>query len=448
MNKMKIIIDCGCYELSNMGDAAMLQVAVSRLRKLWPEASIEILTSDPDYLRLLCPGAIALCSDGRSNWFNNHNILGRLHKLFPKNIESNITNLGRWSRNNYPFLYTKLVNLKTKIRGKSISKMDNFVQSFFNSDMFVISGGGTLNDHFKSVAMTMLDTLDIASKLGIVTALFSQGIGPIISPDLYKRAKEVLPKVDFITVRANLASTAILKSIGVEQKKIIITGDDAIELAYQYRSEKQGRFIGANVRVASYSQVDEEHKSQVARELYTSAKKYQTSILPIPVSFYSNEADMSIINQIVPSDYLAGEYISESDFSPQKIIEKVSLCRVVITGSYHSAVFALSQGIPVIGLAQSQYYKNKFLGLANQFGYGCEVIFYDDKDFSSKISYWLDYFWNSADKLRPLLIDAAQKQIHSAQKAYHDFYDSVEIKTGKISYRNKNKEKLYYVLEK
>ena len=46
------------------------------------------------------------------------------------------------------------------------------------------------------------------------------------------------------------------------------------------------------------------------------------------------------------------------------VIERVGECRVVVTGSYHGAVFALAQGIPVVALVKSPYYVNKMAGLA------------------------------------------------------------------------------------
>ena len=56
------------------------------------------------------------------------------------------------------------------------------------------------------------------------------------------------------------------------------------------------------------------------------------------------------------------------------VFEQIGFCRVLITGSYHAGVFALAQGVPSICVAQSQYYVDKFVGLADQFGEGCRVI--------------------------------------------------------------------------
>ena len=48
--EMRILIENGGYRITNMGDLAMLQIAVSRLKDLWPGALIEVLTSRPDLL--------------------------------------------------------------------------------------------------------------------------------------------------------------------------------------------------------------------------------------------------------------------------------------------------------------------------------------------------------------------------------------------------------------
>ena len=58
---MRVIVatalNTGAAEYQNMGDVAMLQVAVARLLSLWPDARIEVLTDSPSNLSRYCPGA-------------------------------------------------------------------------------------------------------------------------------------------------------------------------------------------------------------------------------------------------------------------------------------------------------------------------------------------------------------------------------------------------------
>ena len=44
---MRILVDSCSYTGQNVGDLAMLRVAVSRLRQLWPDASIQVITDAP-----------------------------------------------------------------------------------------------------------------------------------------------------------------------------------------------------------------------------------------------------------------------------------------------------------------------------------------------------------------------------------------------------------------
>src|SRR6266704_989192 len=51
---MRIVLETalnkGPAEYQNMGDVSMLQVAARRVRCLWPDASIEVLTDSPENL--------------------------------------------------------------------------------------------------------------------------------------------------------------------------------------------------------------------------------------------------------------------------------------------------------------------------------------------------------------------------------------------------------------
>lgn len=431
---MRILVDSGCYDLCNMGDVAMLQVAVERLHNMWPTALVEVITNRPAILSRLCPKAYAVCGDGRHIWFHDRNILGRIHKLMPEKMEQNLKELEQVSRRFYPTLYTSLVQFKLKIRRKNNAAMRDFLDAFMNTDLLVISGCGAINDHFTDFASTTLELLEIAKRRGIPTAMFGQGIGPIENVRLLKKAKAILPTVGLIAIREKDTSLNLLESLGVDQNKILVTGDDAIEPAYNMKAEKQGRCIGVNLRMASYSQVTAEHIDVLTSVLQKSAAKHSSHITAIPISFYENEADSKIIQQIT------GAYSNSSSInSPEDVIEQVTQCRLVVTGSYHSAVFALSQGIPAITLYKTVYYKNKFLGLANQFGCGCETISLDDNNFAWKLKDNIDYYWQNAETLRPKLLAAAESQIESSRDAYKKLYLMIE------SHRTAKKGQMQYV---
>src|SRR6185503_89135 len=105
-------------------------------------------------------------------------------------------------------------------------------------------------------------------------------------------------------------------------------------------------------------------------------------------------------------------------------------CRVVVAGSYHAAVFALAQGVPVVALSAAPYYDAKLAGLADLFAGGCRVVSVDDPDFASQLAAALDESWEAAEKLAPELVAAAGRQIAESRAAYARFSQPVARRVG------------------
>ena len=57
---MRILVDQSGYDLLNIGDVAMLQSCVTRLRGQWPAAEIMVIATAPERLAAYCPGTIAI----------------------------------------------------------------------------------------------------------------------------------------------------------------------------------------------------------------------------------------------------------------------------------------------------------------------------------------------------------------------------------------------------
>jgi colanic acid/amylovoran biosynthesis protein len=104
--------------------------------------------------------------------------------------------------------------------------------------------------------------------------------------------------------------------------------------------------------------------------------------------------------------------------SPEDVIRLIGRCRVVVTGSYHGGVFALAQGIPVVGLVQSPYYEQKFTGLQEQFPGGCRMIDFRRPVASSEIEDAIRSAWESAEGVRESLLEAAARQIELSRATY------------------------------
>src|SRR5262249_45763046 len=151
-----------------------------------------------------------------------------------------------------------------------------------------------------------------------------------------------------IACREGRTSPGVLRSYGVPADRVHITGDDALEAAHRARGPAMGAAIGVNVRNASYSGFPLDSDRAITDQLRMGLRKVAAArgaeLLPLPISNYA-PSDPEAIAQLLP-----GIPTAPVD-TPEVLFGRVSRCRVVVTGSYHAAVFALAQGIPAVVLA-------------------------------------------------------------------------------------------------
>jgi colanic acid/amylovoran biosynthesis protein len=276
----------------------------------------------------------------------------------------------------------------------------------------VVSGRGGTADAFRDDGLRLLEMLRLAGDLGATTAMVGQGLGPAEDRELLARAADVLPRVDLIAVRDRVTSLALLERAGVDPDRVVVTGDDALAAAYALRPEAaRAGGLGVGLRVADYSELGDDVVERVRRALGEAAERHGTELHAVPISLYPHEADADAIAA------LGGESGTEVE-TPRAAIERAGACRVVVTGSYHAAVFALAQGVPVVGLASSAYYSAKLNGIAELFPGGCTVVPLSGDGLEQRIAAAIDASWAGAESVRPDLLAAAQRQIAAAEGAY------------------------------
>lgn len=419
---IQIIVDNGTYDLLNLGDVAMLQVAVLRLRCLWPQADIHVITNAPERLARYCPQARPIPSFWRSPWLLPWNVLGALHRLMPSSTHQRLQDLETYARMTRPDLVRRWVNFRLSQRCENLKEMNTFLDLLRDADLVIATGGGFITDSFELHGANVLETLRTARSKGAIAALVGQGLGPVTTPGLRTMMKRTLPAFDFIALREGRTGVNLLAKFGVSDSRVMITGDDAIELAYQATPKELGDAIGVNVRLASYSEIDSSDIDKIRRLVTDAATCRNVSVLSVPISMYPTESDSRVFQQLMGT---SPDGHSEDIDSPERVIQQVGRCRIVITGSYHAGVFALSQGISVVGLVKSAYYRDKFLGLADQFGTGCHVVDLGHHDFSGRMAAAINQAWAEAPQVRAQLLDAAVRQTEVGQTAYKRLYSIV-----------------------
>mgnify|MGYP001612965247 CR=1 FL=1 len=165
--------------------------------------------------------------------------------------------------------------------------------------------------------------------------------------------------------------------------------------------------------LTGYSDLADGDLERVGSVLHAAAARLGTDLVPLPTSSHPGELDIMSIRRALGTD-------TETSFpaSPQEAAAAVGRCRVVVTGSYHAAVFALAQGIPAVCLAKSAYYDWKHRGLAHLFGRGCDVVHLRSGALEDELAARVEAAWSSAEEVREPLLAAARRQIEAGREAY------------------------------
>jgi polysaccharide pyruvyl transferase WcaK-like protein len=417
----------GTAEYKNLGDVAMLQAAVSRLQHLWPEARVEVITDSAAELARFCPAAKPLPRAAGRYWIQERTLRGPFQRFLPRWASAGFDAAKQSLRSHWPGLLELLVRLRLRLGNHDRRKeFELFLDGWNHADLLVVCGAGGFADSCREWNLSILGTMEAARQSGVPVAMFGQGMGPLNDPLVLSRASKVLPRVNLITLRGGDGGLQLLKSLGVNAATIATTGDEAVEIAYEARSQERGDAIGINLRVAAYAGVEAITIQSISSLLQNFARRHAARLLPVPIAVHEFANDHLTIRQLLAGWNAEDE--SEGGLAldtPLKVVQQIGRCGMVVTGAYHAAVFALAQGVPAVCLASSEYYLAKFKGLRGLFGAGCDIVRLDEADFPAKLTEAMERMWNSADTVRESLRQAAAQQIEARRRAYQQMLDMV-----------------------
>jgi len=403
---MRILIEQSGHALKNMGDWVMLQVAVKRCLHLFPGARIQVVAEDPARLQHCIAGVEPLQTAGREMMLGTGFLFGG-RASFAGRLDRRLVLAA-------PSALLPLIRLRHRASRRNVEVFDAFVEAIHGADLVLTSGGGFITDAFPRMVEGVCGVLSIAQKLGKPTAMLGQGLGPLTKPGLLRRATAALRNLKLLTLRESRRSRDMAHQLGVHGDRIAVTGDDAIEYCHGNRSRSSGSQLGLNVRATPYSAVDSTDLSVIRDVVQELLRRFRAVPCPLPISFYDDE-DVRSTELLLPPDLRSS---NGQVARPEDVIRLAAGCRLVVTGSYHAGVFALAQGVPVIGLAKSEYYADKFLGLAEQFGEGCECVLLNHPHFAGTLLERASLLWERSDSIRQSLLLRAEDQIEKSRAAY------------------------------
>ena len=401
---MRILIDSGTSNCRNLGDVAVLQAAVGRLRAFDRQVTIRVFTADATELRRHCPGVEAADELARREWiaaeFGSER---KVHGAPGRPVDRIRALVRRVRRRHGPGGHTA---------ADVAAQMDE-------TDLYVVCGQATLADADRPHALCLLRTASLAHSRGIPVAFFSQGIGPLTDDGVLDLSRTILGASLVIGIREERVARPLLERLGVPASRVFLTGDDAVEAAYAARPAAPGNGLGIHLRIAPLAASSPGIIDRLRPVLQESARAHAAPMIPLPISHHRHGGayDPATIGALL-AGYEDGSDGGAATDTPARLTRSAGRCRIVVTGAYHAAVLALAQGIPAICLGESEYYLQKFRGLVDGFGSGCRIVRLDEPELWTRLREAIDGAWEEADALRRPLLEAAEEQIASARSAY------------------------------
>ncbi|MDK2865984.1 MAG: hypothetical protein PWP51_75 [Clostridiales bacterium] len=293
MNK---IVISGFYGFHNIGDEAILRTLTTQFRAIDPAVQITVLSNHPEETRQ----KFNVRAVDRSNAF----------RVFAEIMKCNI----------------------------------------------LISGGGSLLQDVTS-ARSIHYYLSII-RAGLLfrkrVVLLSHGVGPLIRPKNRRRVRNVLNRVEVITVR-DVKSAELLESIGVNMKRVSVTTDPVMGMPMADPAlgkailQKIGAWETSRKRVAiAIRQKDfrsDEKRAKLLALTEALAVAHEVYYLPF---YYKN--DTKIYDDL---HNLVGEHVHfvVEKYQSQEFMSLVQNMDLLIGARLHSLIFALVAEVPFIGIS-------------------------------------------------------------------------------------------------
>lgn len=369
--KTNQIMITGGYGYKNVGDEAQLNATMQLLKKELPEYRQVILTHDRDYTYKE-HGPCIVFESPREALFDHNDIslygTGNLPVKTLFLLTGFITYLNAYLvRAGLP---TLLINAKKAA----------LLEELKNSDMLFYSGGGYLTGKTLSRLWDGIFFIACAKVMDVPVVLSGHTIG-IWNGSFNKWfAKWGLSKANIITTRDPEESIRALKEIGLENENAFVTFDDALFCDKVNSEITKQELINSGMNINDFDNYVTLNIHYWGMEKNEKAKKELRKRVNDIVQYMTDKENKKIVLiAMTPTDYntindFLEEYPNENvinykyEFDFRKIRGVIANSKMCITMKHHPIIFAVGEKVPVISLANFDYYEHKNGGALKLFG--------------------------------------------------------------------------------
>ncbi|MDN5331893.1 MAG: hypothetical protein PWP45_1118 [Tepidanaerobacteraceae bacterium] len=295
---MPNVVISGYYGFDNLGDEAVLHAIISALRQEAPGIEITVLSNNPTKTE-------------------------ELH---------GIKSVSRWN----------LIEILSSIK---------------KADM-LISGGGSLLQDVTSPASLLyyLGVIFLAKALRKKVFIYAQGFGPVKRKWARVLTKNLLQRVEFITLRDE-DSAEELKSLGVKRPPIVVTADPVMGLDVSHIEKK----LGASVLEQVGTEINrplvgfalrrwKKEESYLASVADCADRLLDDGVLPVFIPFHMPD-DLEVSRAILQKMKRKGAVLIEEQLTPDEMISLISNLTLIVGMRLHSLIMASVVEKPVLGIS-------------------------------------------------------------------------------------------------
>jgi polysaccharide pyruvyl transferase WcaK-like protein len=222
---VRILVEPNAHHHQNMGDTAMLQVALRRLRKHWPTAQLEVITDDPARLARMEASAVPVPAAGRRAWFEDRLVGYGVHRRLPARARGQLRRREHALRRSRPHVVRGLMRAKHRLKRSPDEALERYLAAVDACELFVVTGAGAINDPFAPYAVTVLELIEHLARRDVPAAMVGQGIGPVTNVELRRLAARALPRLTLLGLRERWMSLPLATGFGVAADRLVVTGD-------------------------------------------------------------------------------------------------------------------------------------------------------------------------------------------------------------------------------
>ncbi|MEG6615160.1 polysaccharide pyruvyl transferase CsaB [Peptococcaceae bacterium 1198_IL3148] len=297
---MAKVVLSGYYGFDNIGDEAILYSIIQALRDSQPEIEITVLSHNPD----------------------------RTKQLY------NVAAVNRW-------------------------QFKEVTATLRNADLLISGGGSLLQDvtGLKSLGY-YLGVIALARSLDKPVFFYAQGIGPVNSSWGRRMMRQVVNRVQAITVRDE-ASKEDLLAMGVTKPPITVTTDPVLGIKITDQHRQWGQKILQDLGMAADKPILgisirnwQDRTATLEQELARCADHFigmGWQVLFLPLHYPDDQEACCRVANIMERS--SARYLVKENYTVTEFMGIISQCQLMVGMRLHAIIMAAAAGVPLVGVS-------------------------------------------------------------------------------------------------